>query len=148
MSDWGQSLYVGTLSMSHSNSENPYLPPHIKEASEDLMERTYRVNYPPNECPKCQAPLTMWAGVQQTSIFRYRCPRCKAVYRLRVPGAMAITIAFLVAGTAICAGSVYGIIYAGGISPLLTLSLVLITGFVVELWMHRYVKKHGRFEEL
>lgn len=96
-------------------------------------------------CDHCKSEITLMASIRQPTPFYFTCPKCKSRYKISTPR-MKIIVAGIVALFAgltliLCLGfQKLGLPFAISL-------LLLMTGiaFAVEVAMHRYISKHGRF---
>jgi len=125
------------------NAVNPYQSPMVPSSENE--ERRPEVSYPAHTCPKCSADVTFWMGMKQSTPFRFKCDRCKSQYNVQTP-----FMGLIFAGT-ICATSLFVFavcigVWKLGIKILLpSVPLWLAAWVAMELLMHSYVKRRGRF---
>lgn len=122
---------------------NPYQSPMVPSSENE--ERQAEGSYPAHTCPKCNADVTFWMGIKQSTPFRFKCDRCKSEYNVRTPfmrlifaGAICATSLFVFA---VCVG-----VWKIGAKVLLPSVPLWPAGWIaIELLIHRYVKQRGRF---
>jgi|GEM_PF-5480297 len=131
---------------------NAYQPP-MTDSVEEAKQGTGKF-FAADRCPDCHLPFTFWLSTRQLSPLHFQCPRCDTRCRIHAPHMKLIYLGVLVnIGLASSIG--YGCTLLVGMPVLpgplsVLLVLLMLAPFMIgaQLWIYRYVQRHGRFELL
>ena len=94
------------------------------------------------KCENCGSDITFWMALKQVTPFRFKCSKCKARYKVSTPH---MKLIFCV----LCGLSIGFGFGAANLGDFLSFFFILIgSGLIFEILIHRYISAHGTFTRI
>ena len=123
------------------DSENPYRAPGYSQKDEEEEKPGSSAQ----QCPHCLIDVTFWAALKMPTPFLFKCSGCESTFRVESPFMrLIVTIAVVGAGAQL-AGVFFCVERFGAISLAATLPVLIGSYCGLEVWLYRYIMRHGRF---
>lgn len=96
-------------------------------------------------CPECEARVTLWASLIQPTPFWFKCPHCRARFRIDFPFKWTLIVTACLLVGLLTLATCAGIIYLGLSSLWYTAPIFLVAAAILELGGCRYITRRGSF---